>query len=454
MKRKIALLMATTMVVASLAGCGSTDNSGSAATDTATETEAADADASVAAATGETIKMITWSNEGTVNALKELNAKFEAETGIAVELTEVPSTDYESLLNTRLAANDVDIFCYTTDSRAFAQPVVDWAPTEQLTWESIITGGNALDLSGYDWINNWSTGATSCEYNGGIYGIATGMTLMNGIFYNKAMFEENGWTEPQTWDEFIALCDAIAATGVAPLTAGGGDTWPVQMISNAIVYTVEEGNEAELAEGLWKGTRTYTDEKSMKVFEREIQILSYMEEGYMGVAYSDVPARFVAGKAAMLYDGSWNAAQIESVDPSFDYGYFALPGDTRANFSGKYDLTFGVNANSANTEAAAKWLEFFSQPENYTTYVNTNGFIPTMGGIETDNRFLQILGSRVDTAERTYECYNRVPTNVGTYGSYDPTNLAITGGEFENAADLAAAAQADWDAAISSASAQ
>lgn len=454
MKRKIAFALATSMVVASLAGCGQTAEVATDNNDASASTEAASEEGETAAAEGTTIKMITWSNAGTVDALKELNQKFQDETGIAVELTEVPSTDYESLLNTRLAANDVDIFCYTTDSRAFAQPVVEWAPTEQLTWESIITGGNAVDLSGYDWINNWSTGAEACRYNDGIYGIATGMTIMNGIFYNKAMFEENGWTEPQSWDEFIALCDTIAAAGITPLTVGGGDTWPVQMISNAVVYTVEEGKEAELAEGLWKGTRTYTDEKSMKVYERENQILSYMEDGFMGVAYSDVPARFVAGKAAMLYDGSWNAAQIESVDASFDYGYFALPGDTRVNFSGKYDLTFGINANSACVDAAAKWLEFFSQPENYTVYVNTNGFIPTMSGIETDNRFLQILGDRVDTAERTYECYNRVPTNVGTYGSYDPTNLAITGGEFYSVADLAQAAQADWDAAVSTATAQ
>ncbi len=440
MKRRIALTLVTGLLFSALTGCGgngSTQANGNGSADGK-----------------ETIKMITWSNSGTVDALNELNKKFEEETGIAVELTEVPSTDYESLLNTRLAANDVDIFCYTTDSRAFAQPVVDWAPSEPLTWESIITGGNALDLSGYDWINNWSTGAEACKYGDGIYGIATGMTLMNGIFYNKALFEENGWTEPTTWDEFVTLCDNIKATGLAPLTVGGGDTWPVQMSANAIVDSVEEGGDEALAKGLWEGTRTYTDETSLKVYNREVQFLSYMEEGFMGVAYSDVPARFVAGKAAMLYDGSWNAAEIEKVDPNFEYGYFALPGDTKNNFTGKYDLTFGINAKSDKTEAAAKWLEFFSNPENYTIYVNTNGFVPTMAGIQTDNKFLQILGDRVNDAERTYECYNRVPTNVGTYGSYDPTNLKITGGEFDDVTKLAEAAQKDWDDAMSSAKGQ
>lgn len=448
MKRKIAWLLASIMVLSSLTGCGAKTNSDANVSSGSNAESGAEVSEG---GSGGKIKMITWSNAGTVDALNELNAKFKEETGIEVELTEVPSSDYESLLNTRLAANDVDIFCYTADSRAFAQPVVDWAPTEQLTWESVITGGNALDLSGYDWISNWNTGAESCRYNDGIYGIATGMTLMNGIFYNKKMFEENGWTEPTTWDEFIELCDKIQAAGISPLTLGGGDTWPCQMSADAIVHTVEQGAEESLSEAFWTGKRTYTDATSMKVFDREIQFLSYMEDGFMGVAYSDVPARLVAGKAAMLYDGSWNAAQIESVDPDFDYGYFALPGDSVNNFVGKYDLTFGINAKSASTEAAVKWLEFFSQPENYTTYVNSNGFVPTMSGIESTNRFLQVLGSRCDEVGRTYECFNRIPTNVGVYGSFDPICLTIAGGEYSDSASRAEAAQNDWDIAVNAA---
>ena len=116
MKKAVVFLLTSAMVLTSLAGCGTTNGQSANG-----ESGAAGADGA-----GKTIKMITWSNAGTVDALKELNEKFKAETGITVELTEVPSSDYESLLNTRLAANDVDIFCYTTDSRAFAQPVVDW----------------------------------------------------------------------------------------------------------------------------------------------------------------------------------------------------------------------------------------------------------------------------------------------------------------------------------------
>lgn len=75
-----------------------------------------------------TIKMITWDNDGTVNALNAINEMFYEETGIKVELEYVPSQEYEDFLKKEIESNEADIFCYTSDSKAFAQPRVDWAP--------------------------------------------------------------------------------------------------------------------------------------------------------------------------------------------------------------------------------------------------------------------------------------------------------------------------------------
>ena len=396
----------------------------------------------------ETIRFITWTNDATLEALEQINEQFTKETGIKVEITDVAAADYEELLKQSIANNEADIFCYTTDSKAFAQPVVEWAPSEMLTWEHIIADGNALELSGYDFVNNWSTGAEACRYKDGIYGISTGLTIMNGVFYNKKLFEANGWTEPRTWDEFVDLCEKIKATGVAPLTVGGADTWPVQMITNAIVDCVVEGKGEELCEGLWKKNRSYTDDESMKIYCREQQFLSYMEEDFMEVPYSEAPLRFTQGVAAMLYDGSWNAGEIEKADPDFEYDYFAIPGDTKHNFTGKYDLTLGINAKSDKSDLAVEWLDFFSRPDIYTIYINCNGFVPTMSWISTSNKFLMMIDDRLKDADRSYECYNRVPTNMGPYGTYDLINYSITGGVFDTPEEFAQAAQKDWDEAL------
>ena len=38
-----------------------------------------------------------------------------------------------------------------------------------------------------------------------------------GVLYNKDMFAEHGWEIPQTWDEFISLCEEIQNEGIHPL---------------------------------------------------------------------------------------------------------------------------------------------------------------------------------------------------------------------------------------------
>ena len=435
----ICLILAVCMVI-SLTGCGNLSTNGSS--NQGKKNTKSD--------TGEKLRMITWTNEGTIEALNTINDRFYKETGIEVTLIDVPSADYEDLLKARMESGDVDIFCYTSDSKAFAQPQVDWAPSELPVWEEIIKDGKALDLSSYAFLKNWNSGAEACSYDGGIYGIATGMTIMNGIFYNKKLFNENGWQEPKTWNEFVALCETIKGAGIAPIIVGGADTWPVQMVTNAIVDSVEEGNNSELSEALWKGNRKYTDERSMEIYRRELQILSFMADDFLNISYADAPSYFVDGKAAMFYAGSWNAADIEDANPEFEYDYFAIPGDKKHNFTGKYDLTFGINATSPYSEAAVKWLEYFSQPDIYTIYINSNGFVPTMSWISTSNKFLVLIDDRIKDADRTFECYNRVPDNYG-YGTYDLINYKIAGGEFDTPEAFAEAAQKDWDAAISAA---
>ena len=55
-----------------------------------------------------------------------------------------------------------------------------------------------------------------------------------GVLYNRAMFEEYGWEIPETWDEFIALCEQIQSEGIQPLYFGFKDTWTCLAPWNAI----------------------------------------------------------------------------------------------------------------------------------------------------------------------------------------------------------------------------
>ena len=72
----------------------------------------------------------------------------------------------------------------------------------------------------------------------GIYGVPY-VANAAGILYNVDMFEEKGWPIPQTWDEFIELCEEIKSEGeVAPMMLGYKDTWTILSPWNSIAINL------------------------------------------------------------------------------------------------------------------------------------------------------------------------------------------------------------------------
>ena len=59
---------------------------------------------------------------------------------------------------------------------------------------------------------------------------------IEGIFYNKKMFAEQGIKVPQSWDELVAAATKLKAAGVQPFTAGGKSGWPVSRWIGAYLF--------------------------------------------------------------------------------------------------------------------------------------------------------------------------------------------------------------------------
>ncbi|MFT4144005.1 MAG: hypothetical protein QM644_06065, partial [Mobilitalea sp.] len=105
-------------------------------------------------------------------------------------------------------------------------------------------------------------------------------------------------------------------------------------------------------------------------------------------------------------------------------------------------------AKSANTDAVIKWLEFFSDKDNYTTFINAIGFIPTMQGITVDNAFINDISPLNQEFQINYELIHRAPKGVGKYAGFAISELKILGGTIETTQELADLAQKDQDDAL------
>lgn len=440
--RIMSLVIALTMLAA-MAACGQSPAS------SAVPNATTDPSSTAPAAKKSTLKVLTWSNQGSVDAINNFAKDFMARyPEITVEVTDVDTNQYDMTLATRQQANDVDLF---TMGDGFTRPSVDWAPSEAPAWQQMVENGVLLDITDQPWVKNWSSGVPPCTYQGRVYAIATAANATTGIFYNKKLFADNGWSAPKTWSEFEKLCSDIKAKGMVPLTVGGGDVWPYLMQSNGVMASLGVDYEAYW-KGLWTGETRLNDETGLKAFERMSYINENLEPNFMGISYAEVIGRFVSGKAAMLMDGAWQATEFAKVDPNFAYGYFPLPGEKEGvALEGKFDLCFGINANSKNTDAALKWMEMLSEKEQYTKFIDTAGFIPTMDGVDVTNAFISEMLPYTQGMKNAFELYRRIPANAGQYAAgtgFNTHYLKNAGGDIATPKELADLAQKDLEDAI------
>jgi N-acetylglucosamine transport system substrate-binding protein len=44
---------------------------------------------------------------------------------------------------------------------------------------------------------------------------------VSGIWHSQSLFDEQGWTYPETWDDMLAVCETIKTAGISPWTYQG-----------------------------------------------------------------------------------------------------------------------------------------------------------------------------------------------------------------------------------------
>lgn len=142
-----------------------------------------------------------------------------------------------------------------------------------------------------------------------------------GVLYNKDMFAEHGWEIPQTWDEFISLCEEIQNEGIHPLYFGYKDTWTCLAPWNALAVGLAP---SDVCQQVNKGETTFSKEYP-QVAEKMLELLNYGEDGPFAYGYNDACTAFANGESAMYTIGSYAIPQIKSVNPDMNIGSFVMP---------------------------------------------------------------------------------------------------------------------------------
>ena len=456
-KKLVSILCVSAMLV-TLGGCSGTTGGGqdaSGGSNGGGSSSGGSSSGSASSGDAKDVNVLTWSNEATVVFLRSIAEDFhKAHPEYNLVVTEVPSAEIDSVIQTRIIAGDVDVVSFQT----FSRPQEEWnaASIDKPAWQDYIDQGLLTDLTDEDFIKNYNLETLMGNaYKDRIYSLNIGTVGYGGMFYNKKIFEELNLEPPKTWDELMTICETVKNDGkYSVVSAGGGDQWPLNIFANSIISANYGEETKEFGQKLLTGELRHTDPEVMLVYNCMEQIAGYLEDGVTGISYSDAPGRFALGNMAMYIDGTWSWADIDKAGPDFEYGYFACP-PVEARTDGlvpqdaiKYDLSFAVPTNAPNSEGALAFLDYISQKDVYTRFINAIGFTPTQNDIQLENDFLNSMADILQKPTLNSEMLIYAPKGVGEYGGGQFTffYLKELGGQFD-AQSFAQAADDDFDTA-------
>ena len=303
-----------------------------------------------------------------VKAFEALEEKFNA-THDNIELKIDSPNDAMTILKTRFIREDYpDIIGIGGD----------------INYSNFLDSDMLMDISDYEGLKNikesYLNTAKELEFvpMDGIY-TAPYMANAAGILYNKDIFDEHGWTIPNTLDEFYQLCEDIQAEGILPLFFGYKDTWTCLAPWNAICVDLAP---SDICSQVNAGTAKFSD-AYRSVAEVTKSLLQYAQPDPYAYSYNDACTAFARGESAMYVIGSYAVPQIKSVNPDINIDSFVFPACDKSEdnvLNSGNDLQWCVMAGCKNKEAVYEVLNFLFEDENIQTYLDDQNAVPCKKG--------------------------------------------------------------------------
>ncbi|MBK5195237.1 MAG: sugar ABC transporter substrate-binding protein [Proteiniphilum sp.] len=336
-----------------------------------------------------TLNFASWSilEKGTQGYFEELKSDFEQENpGIEIEYQGYP---YGGLKTQAL------IMANAGEAPDIIQSARSWYP-------SFVIGGYVTDMSklmGDAYMDDiFPEILADMEYDGGIYGIPWKVCPFV-MFYNKELFRQAGLNPeqpPRTYEEALEYATEISklrdsdgnkvfglgqTTGAVPVSGGSVLS---MMFSFGGGLTDENGNvDIDNANNI--AAFSFLAELDEKGFNPE------------GALLKDLRNLFAIGRLGMYFDQMWGMTGVYAINPDIrpDVGMSnPLGGNGKAPGSTLEAHLLLVSEDSRHKEAAAKFIEFATSPEQISKYYQITPFLlPRESQVEvaenySDNPFI------------------------------------------------------------------
>lgn len=208
----------------------------------------------------------------------------------------------------------------------------------------------------------------TARMGGKMYALPYNQSL-TGLFYNKKLFEEQGWNQnPKTWQEFVALTDEIKAKGIIPITYPG--KYPGYLnfgfgVAQQFEVAAYSGDVEKFEDTYRKYlTPFYTTNESKTVYGHiyELGKKKAFPEGVAALSHTQSQMQLLQGQAAMALTGEWVQNEMkDSIPDGFQWGFMLAPMGDNPEYTKYYQIypSGGHFIWAAKPELNKQWAKEF-----------------------------------------------------------------------------------------------
>ena len=376
--RKLPLILATAAVVTLLAACSDNTAGGggaSAAAPGAWPDPTAKLDG---------VTLTVWTAENSADTAKSVISGFTAATGAKVQTVTVPDP-YEQGVQTKVATGD-------KPDLAFWQPTASQLKVLQPTT-------NLQVLDGAPWLDKLDPSVRDITglLDGKRYGALVTTPAVEGVYYNKQVFEQAGITStPKNFDEMIQLARTLKGKGVTPFYEAGGDRWPTQ-------WWVQVQLADAAKAGFWDKVNKNQDGFTSPVVVDAIKkYKSLVDEGLFNpdlktATFVDQGDALLAGKAAMVIqvNSYLNELQAKTSGPAEldqKIGFFPISptGNVGTAIPDQSNALVAFRTGDAKREAAARQFLAYWMGPGYADFIAARGTVSLETAVPTPSNVPKI----------------------------------------------------------------
>lgn len=297
-------------------------------------------------------------------------------TGAEVDVVTIPDP-YEQGIQTKVATGDKPDLAF-------------WQPTaSQLTALNATT--NLQPLDGAPWLDSYTEGLADIT---GIlddtrYAALISTPAVEGVYYNKKVFEANGITDlPTDWDSFIELGRQLKADGVTPFFEMGGDRWATQ-------WWVQVQLAEAAADGLWERVNANEEKFTDPTIQGAItEYKSLIDEGLFNAdiataTFEDQGDALLNGDAAMAVQVNSLFSQLQSktdtatLDDTIGFFPISPSGNVGTIIPDQSNALVAFKTGDDKQESAARQFLSYWLGDGYQDFVGAQSTISLETGVTT-----------------------------------------------------------------------